>query len=122
MQIKTTVQFQTYNDGVCRIASLENIAKPGLKPEMALTVKYNRVPYERRKVGITRFYSAMQENIEVDAVLRIPEQFTVSTQDYCIIDGKQYGIHQVQDISDTLPPSRDLTLKKTEVEYDITGI
>jgi SPP1 family predicted phage head-tail adaptor len=89
---------------------------------MELTVKYARVPFERRKVGITRFYEAMQENVEVDAVLRIPGQVKVSTQDYCIIDGTQYGIHQVQDISDTLPPSRDLTLKKTEAVYDVTGI
>jgi hypothetical protein len=89
---------------------------------MALAVKYSRVPYERRKVGITRFYTALQDNIEVDAVIRVPEQFEVSTQDYCIIGGNQYGIHQVQEVSDTMPPSRDLTLKKTEVEYDITGI
>jgi SPP1 family predicted phage head-tail adaptor len=91
-------------------------------PKKALVVRYERVPYERRKVGVNRFYNALQENVEISAVLRVPDHFDVSTQDFCVIDGRQYEIHQVQDVSDTMPPSRDLSLKKTEAEYDITGI
>jgi hypothetical protein len=122
MQIKTPVQFQTFNDGICRICRLENTAEPGLKPVKELVTKHDRVPYEKRKVGVTRFYTAMQENVEIEALLRVPGQFAISTQDYCIIDGRQYGIHQVQEVPDTMPPSCDLSLKKTEAEYDIAGI
>jgi hypothetical protein len=122
MQIKMMVPFQTYNDGICKLCRLDNVAAPGLMPKKALTVIHERVPFERRKVGVTRFYDAMQENVEITAVIRVPDHFDVSTQDYCILDGKQYGIHQVQEVNDTMPPSRDLSLKKTEAEYDVTGI
>lgn len=122
MQSRTQILFQTYNDGICRIAALENIATPGNQPREGLRVRADRVPYERRRVGVQRFYSARQENTEIEMVIRIPGAFPVSTQDICIIDNRQYGIYQAQDALDIIPPAKDLSLRRLEEHYDTAGV
>lgn len=122
MQIKSRTPFQTYNDGICSICEKSNISKPGNLPVMGLKKKADRVPYERRKVGIRRFYDAKQENAEIELLLRIPAQFHVSTQDFCVVSDVQYGIYQVQDVSDTMPQSKDISLKRLEEKYELAGV
>lgn len=122
MQIKRNLQFQTFNDGICSIFGKSNNSKPGNMPVIGLEKKEDRVPFERRKVGIRRFYDAKQENVEIELLLRIPAAFHVSTQDICIVSGVQYGIHQVQDVTDTMPQSKDISLKRLEEKYGLAGI
>lgn len=122
MQIKRNLQFQTFNDGICSIFEKSNNSKPGNMPVIGLEKKEDRVPFERRKVGIRRFYDAKQENVEIELLLRIPEAFHVSTQDICIVSGVQYGIYQVQDVTDTMPQAKDISLKKLEEKYELAGI
>ena len=122
MQIKRNLQFQTFNDGICSIFVKRNNSKPGNMPVTGLEKKADRVPFERRKVGIRRFYDAKQENVEIELLLRIPEAFHVSTQDICVVSGVQYGIYQVQDVTDTMPKAKDISLKKLEEKYELAGI
>ena len=122
MQIKTPIEFQTFNDGICAVYAVENRAEQGNKPKDSLAVKFPRIPYERQKVGIKRFYSAKQANVKVEDVLRIPYSNKVSTQDVCIIEGVQFHIQQVQHNYDTMPKSTDLTLQRVEAIYDIAGV
>ena len=122
MQIKTSIEFQTFNDGVCAIYEIGNIAEAGNKPKEGLKTKISRAPYERRKVGITRFYTAKQANVKVEDVLRIPYNDQISTQDVCMIGEIQFAIKQVQHIYDTMPKSTDLTLQRLEDVYDIARI
>lgn len=122
MQIKQKTPFQTFNDGICSICTLENIAEKGNTPVKGLKKKEERVPFEKRKVGIRRFYNAKQENAEIEQLIRIPAQFNVSTQNVCIVGGVQYGIYQVQDVLDTMPEAKDLSLKRLEEKYELAGI
>lgn len=116
MRIKTNLPFQTFNDGICSICALENVGDKGDLPVMKLVEKSGRVPYERRRAGVQRIHAARQEQVEIEALIRIPEAFRVSTQDVCILDGVQYGIHQVQRVPDVMPGASDLALKRLEAK------
>lgn len=122
MKIKTPVEFQTYNDGFCAVYGVENIAEQGAKPVKGLREKFPRIPFERLKVGLTRYYEAMQADVRVQELVRIPRQRLIHTNDVCVISGNQYRIVQVQDVPDTLPPSTDLSLERVEVDYDIRAV
>lgn len=113
------MKTQTYNDGVLNIYSVENIASPGEMPADKITLKES-LRYEERTVGMTRFYAAMQNNVNIKYVLRAPRIRAVSTLDVAIPnDGKQYKIVQIQYPQDVEPPSMDLTLEELTPIYDI---
>lgn len=112
-------KIQNYNDGVVKIYSVGNIAKPGKKPVEALTLK-GALKYEERTIGMARFYAAMQNQVSIKYILRCPRVRSVSTQDVAIPnDGKQYRIVQIQYPKDVEPPSMDLTLEELSPVYDI---
>lgn len=122
MQIKRNVPFQTFNDGICRIYSVKNVGEKGNLPIMGLEEKASRVPYERRRVGVGRFYSAKKENIKIELMIRIPEAFDVSPNDICILGETQYEVEQAQEARDVMPGAKDLALKRVEKSYGIGGI
>jgi hypothetical protein len=69
---------------------------------------------------MSRFWAAMQNQTEVDMVLRMPRLGTVSTHDVAIpIDGKQYDIVQIQYPEVIDPLVMDLSLKRLDKEYDL---
>lgn len=122
MKIKTSVVFQTFNDGIGQIFEVRNQAEAGDKPEGKLELLYGRVPYERRTAGVTRIYYASLEGVEISGVIRIPKAFRVSNHDACQIGGDLYEIRSVQEVTETIPPAQDLALRKVESIYDVTGI
>lgn len=103
---------QSYNDGILTVYSVVDIAQPGYKPVEKLTFKV-KVPYEERSLGIQRFYSAKQNQSNVERVIRIPKSnVAVTNQDVAITeDGAKYRIDLVQKVSGIFPPSLDLTLE-----------
>lgn len=122
MKIKTPTAFQTFNDGVCVLCGQKNQSAKGNVPKKTYIIKEMRMPYERRTVGVRRFYDAKQDKAEIELLLRVPCAFNVSTQDICIVGGIQYGVYQVQDVMDVLPAAKDIALKRLEAKYDITGV
>lgn len=110
---------QTFNDGIVGIYEVKNISSPGNKAKKGLTYKVGPFPFEERTVGISRFYTAMQEQIKIGQLIRTPRNNTVSPQDITIISGKQYEIKQVQYPKDVTPPSMDLSLERLVAQYDI---
>lgn len=114
MRIRMDMPFQTFNDGICRICTVENAGGKGNRPVPGLVEKAGRVPYERRMVGLKRYYEAKRENVKVELMIRIPDAFGVSTRDVCIIGDIRYGIQQVQEVPDATPGAKDLTLKRME--------
>lgn len=107
-------QSQTFNDGVVKIYSVENNAEAGNMPKSGLTLK-ETLRYDELTVGIKRFYTAMQNNIKIDLLLRCPRKRSISTQDIAIpIDGEQYEIKQVQYPKNVVPLSMDLSLEKVK--------
>ena len=100
---------QSYNDGVVTIYRADDSAKPGYRPEVKLTKKMS-LRYEEQRLGIQRYYAALQNQIKVSRVIRCPEQ-DVTTQDIAVTeDGRQYRIDLVQAVGNIRPQSMDLTL------------
>ena len=112
--------FLSFNDGTAAIFGIENAAEAGDKPKEKLTHKCT-VRYREQTVGMARYYEALQAQVEISAVVLIPDvsRFKVSTQDIAILGGVQYRIVQVQKKTDTLPPSLALSLSKVTEVYDV---
>lgn len=106
-----------FNDGVVKIYTVENIAAVGNKPQKGLTFKCG-LRFKERTVGLNRFWSAQQNQVRVDKVLRVPKITTVSTQDIAIPNsGNQFIIRQIQYIEDE--PVMDLSLERLGAEYEV---
>ena len=110
---------QSFNDGIVRIYDVENTAPPGYKPVEGLSLKYT-LRYEEQRLGIQRYYSGMQNQVEIERVIRIPRTGGISNQDVAITeDGRQHKIDMVQTVADAYPPSVDITLAKIDQEYEV---
>lgn len=113
-------QTQTFNDGVVNIYSIGNISEPGNMPKEGLTLKVGPLRYEERTVGMGRFWTAMQAQVRVERILRVPRINSISAQDIAIPnDGNQYKIMQIQYPKDVEPPSMDLSLERVDTDYEL---
>ena len=113
---------QVYDDGIVKIYSVSDEAQPGkmpvpkLDPQPLFTLRY-----QEQRLGITRYYNALQNQIQIERVVRVQRAGTVTNQNVAITeDGKQYAINMVQSVTDVYPQSLDLTLSKIEQEYDVS--
>ena len=111
---------QRYNDGIVRIYSVTDTAEPGYAPVETPTEKI-KLPYEERRLGITRYFSGAQNQMQIDRVLRVQRAGKVNTQDIAVTeDGQNYRVDLVQSVPDVWPESVDLTLSKIEQVIDLT--
>lgn len=99
----------SYNDGIAEICRVDDVAEVGRIPVPHLTTKYNLMFCEKR-VGINRYYSARQNQIDIERVIRVQTVPDINTTDICVIAGIKYRIDQVQKVEDSYPPSLDLSL------------
>ena len=110
---------QAYNDGVVTVYAVTDAARPGYQPKPSLTRKAV-LRYEEQRLGIQRFYSGKQNQVELERVIRTPRHGDVTNQDIAVTeDGKQYGIDLVQSVTDVYPASQDITLTKIEQKYEV---
>lgn len=110
-------EFLCFNDGSASLYRVDNIANPGDKPKEGLVLKVH-LHFGEMSVGVQRYYQAMEAKVRIDRLIRTPMFRDVSTQDVCVIDGKQYRILQGQHIKKTRPPSSVWTLQRLEHDYD----
>lgn len=104
---------QDYNDGIVIIYAAADSAQPGYQPKPTLTKKYT-LRYDEQRVGIQRYYEAMQNQVQVERVLRVPRA-KITNQDIAETeDGVKYRIDLVQTVDLVYPPSLDLTLTRYE--------
>lgn len=103
---------QTFNDGLVTVYRLTDEAKPGYMPKLK-PVKVALLRYEERRLGLTRYYSAKQNNVQVERVVRVPKGAPIAAQDIAVTeDGQEYAVGLVQTVDGVWPPSLDLTLAK----------
>ena len=103
---------QNFNEGEITIYRTKDRAQPGYYPQIELSKKV-KLRYEKRSLGIQRYYAAAQNLIEVKRVVRVPKHPDVTNQDVAQTeDGTYYRIDLVQDVVDVYPPCMDLTLAK----------
>ena len=111
---------QSYNSGVVTVYAVTDSARPGYQPVEQLTEKI-KLRYEEQRLGIQRYYNAMQNQIQVERVIRTPRHGQITNQDVAITeDGRQYRIDLVQTVQNVWPASQDLTLAKIEQIYDVS--
>lgn len=111
---------QRYNDGIVRIYSVEDTAAPGYAPVETPALKIT-LPYEERRLGISRYFYGQQNQMQIDRVLRVQRAGKVNTQDIAVTeDGQNYRVDLVQSVFDVWPESVDLTLSKIEQVIDLT--
>ena len=117
-------KFESFNDGVVDLHKVTDLALPGDLPVEGLVLKQT-LRYKERTVGLNRFYSAMQNDIKVDYVIRCPEVRGLSEKATDIlvailIDGQQYTVKQIQYIEDAQSPSMDLSLEQVGESYAVS--
>ena len=101
---------QVYPDGLVTIYRLTDSASPGYAPKLT-AAKVGILRYEERRLGLQRFYSAQQVNVQVERVLRVPRGVPAAVQDRAVTeDGQEYEISLIQAVPGVYPPSLDLTL------------
>lgn len=110
---------QEMNSGVVKIYSVEDSAQPGYRPKPSLTLKLT-LRYEEQRLGINRLYLSRQNQAEIEKVIRVPRQDSISNQDVAILEsGSQYSIDYTQTVQDVYPPCLDLSLVKVEQNYEV---
>lgn len=110
---------QSYNDGVVSIYSVEDAARPGYQPKPKLTKKVS-LRYEEQRLGIQRYYSGRQNQVDIERVIRTQRVGNVNNQNVAITeDGRQYRVDLVQSVMDVWPESVDITLAKIEQEFEV---
>lgn len=109
-------------DGLLRICRLENVSVKGRMPQEQLVTRCSEY-YERRTVGVTRYYAALGADKQVDMVLRIWRNTSITIKDYAVLeDSSQYRIVFIQELlNDDGLEVMDLTLEALEKNYDLTG-
>nr|DAE96544.1 MAG TPA: hypothetical protein [Caudoviricetes sp.] len=110
---------QPYRDGVVRIYTVTDAAQPGYQPKPALTLA-ETLFYEERRVGLQRYYTSKQAQVQIERVIRTQTRPAVNPQCIAVTeDGTQYGIELVQQLQDVYPPSMDLTLIRIAQKYEV---
>lgn len=113
---------ESYNDGVVTVYAVTDSAQPGYQPVEQLTEKI-KLRYEEQRLGIQRYYNAMQNQIQVERVIRVPRAEQITSQDVAETeDGRRYRIDLVQTVDGVWPPSQDLTLVKYQQEEGQNGV
>ncbi len=113
---------QGYNSGVVTVYAVTDSARPGYQPVEQLTEKI-KLRYEEQRLGIQRYYNAMQNQIQVERVIRVPRAEQITSQDVAETeDGRRYRIDLVQTVDGVWPPSQDLTLVKYQQEEGQNGV
>lgn len=111
---------QQYNSGIVKVYRVTDGAKPGYLPVERPALKVS-LCYEELRAGLQRYYNAMQNQVQVERVIRVPRPpMPITTQDIAVTeDGRQYGIGQVQKAEEVYPPSLDVTLTAIEQKYEV---
>lgn len=117
--MKLPTLTQTFKDGIVNIYSVSNIAASGNMPKDGLTIKVSNLRYEERTVGMSRYWTALQDNARIEQLIRVPRINSVTVHDIAILNGQQYDIMQAQYPPDAEPPCMDLSLERLEVAYEI---
>lgn len=103
---------QGYNDGNVQIYEIVDTAEVGRAPAPALGDKICDLRYAEQRVGVTRYYNALQAQVRIDKVLRVQRNDAITTDMIAVVRGIPYRIDQVQTVMDIYPPSLDLSLVK----------
>lgn len=105
MILKNNIDFLTFNDGVAKIYETDendDIIADSLK-------KYR---FGNEKIGVTRFYGAKQNDIELSKVIHIHKDENLRTDMAVVISGTRFKIEQIQHDKSKNPPCSIVSLSQ----------
>ena len=70
--------------------------------------------FREKKVGATRYYAALHEDIRIDKVIVTLLNPSVSRLDVAVIGDDLYQISQIQDTAGEYPETMDLSLERID--------
>lgn len=109
----------TFDDGILKIYSVENIAGKGNKPKYGLKYKSGHY-FGFETVGVTRHYAAMQVNSRISSLVHVWQDRNITGEDICILeDGSQYKCSLIQHTEDDGLRITKITLERISEEYVI---
>lgn len=113
---------QSYNDGLADIYRQTDGAQPGHSPRPVLS-KVGTLAFAEQRLGLQRYYSGKQNQVQVERVIRVPRGVAVTSQMVAVLRGTktQYRIDLVQSVPDVYPPSFDLTLARVAQVLPVEG-
>ena len=100
----------------------KNGAQPGHKAVEHLKNPPVTLRYDEQRTGVTRFYAAKQNNIQIDRVIRCPAVPGIDSQDVAVTeDGLQYRIEQIQTVDNIWPACVDISLSKIVQKLEVAA-
>ena len=113
---------QGFNSGIVKIYKTKNGAQPGHKAVEHLKNPPVTLRYDEQRTGVTRFYAAKQNNIQIDRVIRCPAVPGIDSQDVAVTeDGMQYRIDQIQVVKNVWPACVDISLVKIVQRLEVAA-
>lgn len=113
---------QGFNSGIVKIYKTKNGAQPGHKAVEHLKNPPVTLRYDEQRTGVTRFYAAKQNNIQIDRVIRCPAVPGIDSQDVAVTeDGLQYRIEQIQTVDNIWPACVDISLSKIVQKLEVAA-
>ena len=113
---------QGFNSGIVKIYKTKNGAQPGHKAVEHLKNPPVTLRYDEQRTGVTRFYAAKQNNIQIDSVIRSPAVPGIDSQDVAVTeDGLQYRIEQIQTVDNIWPACVDISLSKIVQRLEVAA-
>lgn len=111
----------TFDDGIVAIYTIVEQTTPGRKPEKGIRIG-ERFFFGYETLGVQRYYTALQANQQIEAVINIPGWNTINpAQNVAMLEnGNQYRIVMVQPTTDDdgLRITK-LTLERMHESYDV---
>lgn len=102
------IEFISFSDGICDIFVEDEEGKR--------TYRYTGLGYEEKVLGFNRHFAAKAVQVQANAVIRIPKVPGINIHDTLEIQNQgRYDIELAQNITDSNPPSIDLTLRQLEM-------
>ena len=105
MKIETPTEFLTFTSGYCDIYSV----KGNKRDQKKMTLCFGD-----RTVGMKRYYAARAATTEINRLIQVPQQLSITANDRVLIDANEYKIVQLQQLNDTNPRVTVLTLRYIE--------
>lgn len=103
-----------FDSGKLKICRLLDIGVPGDQPKQVLTLDCEAF-YDELNVGVTRAYSAMSANQQIDMLVRCYNTPVPIDAEYVLIGGDQYRISLKQKRGDDV----ELTLVRLGAYLDV---
>ena len=109
----------TFDDGIMKFYSVENIAAAGNKPKTVLKYKTTE-KYTVTELGVTRFYYALQNNQQIDSVICTYQNRNIRVNDIAVDEFKnQFLIRMIQESNEDGLKFLKISLERLAQNYEV---